>query len=91
MFSKKTKTILAWSLYDFGNSAYAGLIPVLLFPLYYKLVILHTSLHADLWWGITAGVSILLAGIFAPFIGAMGDLFSKRKEAFVIASILAII
>lgn len=85
------KEVLSWSLYDFANSAYGSLIPVLLFPLFYKSVILNNSPQADLWWGITAGLSILLSGLLAPVMGALADVTRKRKLFFIISTLLAII
>ncbi len=85
------KEIISWSLYDFGNSAYAGLIPVLLFPLWYKNVLLNGNSHVDLWWGIIVGVSVLLSGILAPIIGAYADRIIGRKKCFIISSLIAII
>lgn len=85
------KEVWSWSLYDFANSAYASLIPVLLFPLYYKSVVLQNSPDTDLWWGIVAGVSILLAGLLAPVVGAYADLVKRRKQAFILATMVAVV
>ena len=87
----KRKEIFSWSLYDFANSAYASLIPVLLFPLFYKSVILGNSPNADLWWGIAVGLSILLSGLLSPVIGALADLTQRRKILFILSSLSAII
>ncbi len=88
--SSTKKEILSWSLYDFANSAYAVLIPVLLFPLYYKTIILNNNPNADLWWGIAAGLSVLLAGLVSPLVGALADVTKRRKLFFIISSIIAI-
>jgi UMF1 family MFS transporter len=80
----------SWSLYDFANSAYGSLVAVLLFPLFYKSVILGNDPHADLWWGIAAGTSILLSGLLAPIIGALADVTRKRKAIFVCSTLIAV-
>ena len=85
------KEIWSWSLYDFANSAYGSIVPVLLFPLFYKAVILNNSSNADLWWGITVGISVLLAGLIAPIVGAFSDINRKRKTSFILFTITAII
>ena len=89
--SPSKKEVWSWSLYDFANSAYASVIPILLFPLYYKALILGNSPNADLWWGLTVGISVFLAGILSPVIGAWADVTKHRKTAFVLFSLLAII
>ncbi len=91
MMYPKRKEIISWSLYDFANSAYASLVPVLLFPLYYKAIILSNSPKADLWWGITIGVSILLSGLLSAPLGAYADLTNRRKLLFVATTLLAIL
>ena len=78
-------------MYDFANSAYNSLVPVLLFPLYYKTIILQSSPYADLWWGIAVGISVLLSGLISPIIGAIADLSNKRKLAFVLSSLATIV
>ncbi len=85
------KEVWSWSLYDFANSGYASVIPVLLFPLYYKALVLGNSPNADLWWGLTVGISVFLAGILSPVIGAWADVTKRRKAAFVLSSLLAIL
>jgi MFS transporter, UMF1 family len=80
----------AWVLYDFANSAYGSIVPFLLFPIYYKTLVLHNSPNVDLWWGIAAGVSILLSGLILPFLGTLADAHRGRKKLFVITTLLAI-
>ncbi len=85
------KEIWSWALYDFSNSAYASLIPVLLFPLYYKSIILNNNPNADLWWGLAVGFSILLSGILSVPLGALADVTKKRKLIFVVSSLFAVL
>lgn len=85
------KAMLAWSLYDFANSAYASVIPILLFPLYYKAVILSDHPQVDLFWGLVSGGSIVLAGLCSPFLGILADLLKKRRFFFILTSILAVL
>jgi|SRR3989344_5599462 len=85
------KAVLAWSLYDFANSAYASVIPVLLFPLYYKTVILSNHPKVDLFWGLVSGGSIVLSGLCSPFLGILADLLKKRRFFFILTSLIAIL
>ncbi len=87
---KLTKKEWAWSMYDFGNSAYALIVMTIFFPLFFKKYIITGELTTALWGGSVA-LSLLLAGLIAPFLGAFTDTKAKRKSYFVLFSISSII
>ena len=74
--SSKTLSGRAWSwaVYDFANSAYAFLVPTLLFPIYFKESLLEGAANADWYWGLVIGLTTLAVGVSAPFLGALADL-----------------
>ncbi|MDO8628342.1 MAG: MFS transporter [Nanoarchaeota archaeon] len=84
------KEVVAWALFDFANSSYSLIILSFLFPIYFKEVIISGP-ASDFYWGLTISISILLAGLAAPIIGAMADHERRRKRKFVFFSILAIL
>lgn len=87
----KKKPALSWALFDFGNSAYSLLIISFVFPIYFKEIIAQGSAYADLYWGLIGSLSILLAGLIAPFIGAMADYDLQRKRRFMIFTLISVI
>ncbi len=84
------KQVLAWSFFDFANSAYVVLILSFIFPIYFKEVIVGEQ-FGDLYWGIVVSTSILLGGLLSPLIGVLADEHQRKKKKFVIFTLLAVI
>lgn len=72
------KTDLAWSAYDFANSAYALVVMTLFYPLFF---IEHVAVgeNGQATWGIAVSISLLLVAITAPIIGSLSDGWNNRK------------
>jgi len=68
------KQIFGWSMYDFANTIFSALFITIYFPL---LVILKggNAFHV----GLTFSLSLLLAGLIVPFIGAIADITKRKK------------
>ena len=75
------KELRAWAMYDWANSAFTTTIMAAVLPIYYADVA-----AADLpenirtaYWGYTTGFGLLLIAIASPLLGAIADLFGKKK------------
>jgi len=80
--SPEWKRILSWSLYDFGNSAFATTVMAGLFPLFFKE---FWSAGVDVTestfkLGLANSLSGLLVVLFAPFLGAIADRGQAKKS-----------
>ncbi len=64
--------VLAWALYDAAASAYWGVVPILLLPLFFQSVV-SPGPGSETRWALVAGVALLLPGLAAPFVGALAD------------------
>ncbi len=84
------KKAVSWALYDFANSSYTTIILIFIFPIYFKEVIAGNAM-GDFYWGLIGGISILFAGIFSPFIGALVDYDSKKRWRFVLFTLISVI
>jgi UMF1 family MFS transporter len=73
-----TPDVRAWALYDVASSMWIATIPTLLFAVYFRAVVATDTGRADALWGITAAISLLIAGFAAPWIGARADLAGSR-------------
>ena len=84
------RTIFAWSMYDWANSAYittaVGLLPIF----FAKSVVGEQGadlfgyhFRADTLWGFTVGCAGLISFVLAPVLGAMAD-FSSAKKRFLL-------
>lgn len=79
----KKKKVLAWAMYDFGNSAFATTIMAAVLPIYYYDVAakgIDSNLAAS-YWGYSQSIAVLIVAILAPILGAISD-FSAAKKKF---------
>jgi UMF1 family MFS transporter len=86
IFNKET---FSWSLYDFANSAYVVIILSFVFPIFFKEVLVGGK-YGDFWWGFAVSVSILVGALLSPFIGALADASSRKKQLFMFCALIAI-
>ena len=77
-------------MFDFANSSYSLLILSFIFPIYFKEVIAGMQ-YGDFYWGLIGSVSILLAGIVSPVIGAVADYDLRKKRKFIWCVVLSTI
>ena len=87
---KKT-TLISWSLYDFGQSAYSTIIQTFLFATYFTSQIAPTDEIGATLWGFTVSISSLAVAITAPFLGAIADYAGHQKKWVAFFSLTCII
>lgn len=77
------RAINAWTMYDWGNSAFATTIMAAVLPVYYTSVAAGALAPniATAYWGYTSSISALVAAIISPILGALAD-FSGTKKRF---------
>jgi UMF1 family MFS transporter len=80
------KTVNAWCMYDWANSAFATTILAAVFPIYYGTVAGATlpGNRATVYWGYTASLALLSVAVCAPILGAIAD-YSGAKKKFLFA------
>ena len=75
------RTINAWAMYDWANSAFAIIIVTAVFPVYYRSLVINTGRSpedATAYWAYTTSASVLLVALIGPVIGAMADIAGDR-------------
>jgi MFS transporter, UMF1 family len=77
------RAIAAWTMYDWGNSAFATTIMAAVLPVYYSTVAAaHLAPNlATAYWGYTSSISALLAAIISPILGAVADFRGSKKAS----------
>jgi UMF1 family MFS transporter len=89
----RTRTIVAWTLYDFANSSVAAIIVATVFPRYFaETVVGNATGRGDWWWGLVSSVTMVIVAITSPLLGGIADHAGVRKPFFVgltLASVLA--
>lgn len=76
------RAILAWSLYDWANSAFATTIMAAVLPVYYASVAAADlpGYLATSYWGYTTSIALLLAALISPIVGALADFQGAKKR-----------
>ncbi len=81
----KEKSNRAWTMYDWGNSAFATTIMAAVLPVYIP------RWPAQRWrrtsptarWGFTTSFSALLVAVLAPILGSVADFKGNKKNSWV--------
>ncbi len=74
------RVVRAWCLYDFGNSAFAMLYPVVFTRFYAVTVVGNEGQAGTAWLGYLASTAMLTVALLAPFLGGVADHAGVRKR-----------
>jgi UMF1 family MFS transporter len=75
------KAVVAWTLYDFANSAFVAVIPATVYSKYYSLTVVGNERgEGDFWWGFAVTTSMVIVALSAPPLGAVADYAGVRKR-----------
>lgn len=86
------RTIVAWTLYDFANSAFAAVILSTVYPAYYaNIVVGNADGRGDLWWGAGVSTAMVIGALTSPLLGGVADHAGARWNFFVGFSVIAIV
>ncbi|MBL8908082.1 MAG: MFS transporter [Rhizobiales bacterium] len=81
--------ISAWIAYGMGSSAYLLMIPTIGFATYFHAEIARGRPDADSLWAAVVAISLAIAGIAAPFLGAHADATHRRRRLLLLLTALA--
>src|SRR5262245_44334142 len=85
------RTVVAWALYDFANSAFAAVILGTVYSAYYALAVVGNAHGAgDLWWGRAISTSMAIVALSAPFLGGLADRAGLRRLLFIGFTVLSV-
>jgi MFS transporter, UMF1 family len=83
----KKRVIFAWSIYDLANTAFSALFVTFFFPLLIKVYLGGNESQI----GLVFGLSMFIAGILVPIIGALSDASGRRMPFVIIITIICVI
>jgi len=86
------RSIRAWTLYDWGNSAFATTIMAAVYPIFYTSVATAglPAHMATAYWGFTTAIGALIAAVISPILGAMADFRGSKKRFLTIFVLLGV-
>jgi UMF1 family MFS transporter len=86
------RTIVAWTLYDFANSAFAAIVLATVYPAYYANVVVgNADGRGDFWWGSAVSTAMVIGALTSPALGGIADHAGTRKPFFVAFSVACIV
>jgi UMF1 family MFS transporter len=68
-----------WYLYDFGNSAYAAVVLLAVYSIYFQGEVVGGAEGSRLW-GISLGIAMLVVFLTMPILGAIADFSGAKKR-----------
>jgi len=74
----RKKAIWAWTMYDWGNSAFATTVMAAVLPNYFLTYIANNN-EALALWGYTVAIGSLFAALISPVLGAIADFRGSKK------------
>lgn len=80
--ARLNKSNFSWALYDWANSAFATTIMAGFFPIFFKSYWSHdvSVSESTYYLGVGNSLASLFLAILAPYLGALADLSSKKKQ-----------
>src|SRR3989449_7597865 len=85
------RTIVAWTLYDFANSAFAAVVLSTVYPAYYaNIVVGNADGRGDFWWGAAVSTAMVIGALTSPPLGGIADHAGARWNFFVAFSVVSI-
>jgi MFS transporter, UMF1 family len=78
------RTIVAWTLYDFANSAFASIVLSTVYPAYFaNLVVGNATGRGDFLWGSAISTAMVIGALTSPLLGGVADHAGARKRFFI--------
>lgn len=90
--TKNRRSVVAWALYDWANSAFAVVVLAGFYPLFFRQYWAQGQNSEDItfYLGLANSVSSLIIVLAAPMLGAIADRASLRKELLTLFALLGI-
>lgn len=77
------RRIRAWTMYDWGNSAFATTILAVVLPVYYSQVAgstLSSPALATAYWSTGLSISLFIVALISPILGTISDVIRGKKR-----------
>jgi UMF1 family MFS transporter len=82
------RAVSAWILFDIALHGYLLMIPSVAYAIYFTSVVAAAGGRADLWWSVAVALSLVTAGVLAPWLGAVADSTGRRRTMLAAATLL---
>tara|TARA_Y100001978_G_scaffold196343_1_gene205781 strand:+ start:460 stop:1740 length:1281 start_codon:yes stop_codon:yes gene_type:complete len=73
------RTLWAWAMYDFANSAFTTLVVTFIYGAYFTKGIAPDEMLGTQWWSWAIAVTAIIVSFLSPVLGALSDVGGYRK------------
>ena len=73
----------AWYYYDFGNSAYAAVVLLAVYSVYFSSVVAD-HIKGPTLWNMAVGIAAVIVAVVSPILGTIADFFGSKKDTSVV-------
>lgn len=87
----KKGPIIAWSLFDFANSAFTTIIVTFVFAAYFAQGVAADPTTGGSQWSLAMGIAGLIIAVISPVFGAIADQTGRRKPWLACVSVVCVI
>ena len=87
----KKGPVIAWSLFDFANSAFTTIIITFVFAAYFAQGVAGDANTGAGQWSLAMGLAGLIIAVISPIIGAIADQTGRRKPWLAGVSVICVI
>lgn len=85
---RKKGRIVSWAMFDFANTAFSVIIVTVIYSKYFTNVVAG----GQKWiWGLLVSISMIIAAILSPALGAIADLSRNRKRFLLFFTLISVI
>jgi UMF1 family MFS transporter len=82
------RSVTAWVLYDVAVHGYGLMIPAVAYAIYFTSHVAGDTGRADLLWSVAVALALVIAGVLAPWIGAIADATGRRRSLLAAATLV---
>jgi len=85
-----TRRIVAWTLYDWANSAFTTIVVTFVYSTYFTQAMAPDEVTGTTWWSRAVSLSAVIVALLSPVVGAMADQGGKRRRYLVVSTLVCV-
>lgn len=84
----RNRRVWAWASWDFATTPFSALVSGVVFPVFFKEIVLGNTREADFLWGLVSSLTMLLVVLLAPAAGAYADATAHKHQLLTACTLL---